>query len=1273
MPVSTFSSDTCAVRAGAGRSNILERWSSTRERILEDERRQSVSEIVEMDGTGLHERSDWPMREASPPAIEKKLTNGYVEPARNGDWKEGNHHITDVTAGELPDGDWEADDVSEETDVESSSGGQEIRDSLFTNGSTKQKSRYNVEEVVTPEEHPTETHLEQRRGEVSLRESEHSRPSPAEVAPAPAIAAPAGLAAEDLAANAEIQDRSGPADRRHEERSTSSVGSHSTEFETYDPGEERDLATPIPSQWQGATPEQEQREWSGSGSPRTSPQTNGRATPTSYHARQSSSQTTPTDGNAHARQNSMMKGTPPSTHSRRSSTYNPYNTTQIPFNKDRVRYSWQSMADDEPNRPRIHIIKLISNTATASAGFPQGEAFGFSLSSGGRRIAAYNSARLFVLQTAALPVGISQDYALKRRPLAVEIVDDGNTLAILADSHTVNIYDLSHHRLRRSRTVKLDFPTSTIALAPMGGLLAVAYEGGVEVFSLSSNALPTDRRAVRSQKMDKLSFSADGSTLLGTTTRINVSSTVVINVPVFASSPHDVPTHDELKEAWCSDLLHPENIRNSSHAVFMRENRTTCNERLYAWNGVADTFGILNTTDMEYGNIDFPVVISPPLSTCGGLGAAIHSCPAIDEHGDTIAMIVNDRTIRLYIIPHKAEEGETVVEAHSIDHELDEGYGCPFSEVKWVYSHASLPAPLSNQTQVQGRLIVTSPGGVVEMDQFGEESVQDIEGGRIILFDFDPQFTGQPGQTFSLTLGKSPPQTLEEAEFDVADEVALVRRRTVNQSKGGGLSQRPVTLGRAALSSASSRGGSRSNAPGSQQPRRPGSVLSLRSDAGQSLPDLPENGEAGESLAGETFEEPFQNGAPRSQASLQRAASNAQRHRFQTLEERTQARVSSDSNGGFLPLPEYTEEPNAPLPSRFRAMAGLDAPLQAQPRPAIITRPNGNERNVPGAVPMTAPPAVGELFSADRAFAAAMAAFPRAQPGVQAAPVPRNLQRAYSNAVPLAGAGPAPSLIGDWENVRPVAADVNGHVPTPTSPSNSSLMTPVQQVRPLSFLQDSEQTPISPASTIRPPSAPTQDISPPPQQNRYSASLLPPPGSSQPNNGIPPGPTRPAQPNHQQNNPFAIPHSLPPHVAAFRSAALAQHNSQSQSQRGAHSHSASLFPASQSSNQIPHRSPPPQPGSVGHPITAWHPPAPSGHVRSGSGGQRSAVTSLGRGTGRKKSVFRRRKKDGGFGDGGGLDGDDGKSMAGRSVRTWVTGRTGRLGRKGDGEKGCVVM
>lgn len=881
----------------------------------------------------------------------------------------------------------------------------------------------------------------------------------------------------------------------------------------------------------------------------------------------------------YGRSSSIMKSPPPSRNMSRRSSQSTYNTTQITENKDRVRYSWQSIQDDEPNRPRIHIIKLVSNTATASAGFPQGEAFGFSISSAGRKIAAYNSARLFVLQTAALPVGISQDYALKRRPLAVEILDDGSVLAVLADEHTVNLYDLSQQQLQRMRTIKLDFPTNCIALAPAGGLLAAAYEGGVEVFSLDPNALATDRRAVRSQRMDKLAFSEDGSTLLGTTTRVNVSSTVVVSVPVFPSNGNGIPTSEELKEAWCSELLHPENIRNSSHATFMRENRACCNERLYAWNGGRDTFGILNTIDMEYSNVDFPIVISPPLSTCGGLGAAIHSCPTVDEHGDTVAMIVNDRTIRLYVVPHKVEDNEMHVEAHSIDHELDEGYGCPFNEVRWVHSQASLPAPLSNQTQIQGRLMVTSPGGVMD-PSLPEESVQDLEGGRIILFDFDPQFAGQPGQTFSLTLGKSPPQTLGEEEFDVAQQVELVRRRTVNQSKSGGLSQKPVTLGRAASTFNSGRSSRALNPSAAMTTGPPSasanrrsvlSIHSMQSEATKSLPDLVEGAEA--------IEEPYANQAPRSQASLQRAATNAQRHRFQTIEERNQERVSVDSNSTFLPLPQYTEEPNAPLPGRYRAMAGLDNPGRFHARPAVQTNAG---LTPPQALPsglMTAPASVGETFSAEQAFAVASETSTMLAANSQRSqPLPRSLQRAYNTAMnPTLGTGPAPSLIGDWENVSPVGPNGTGRPYPGLQPP------PPREEDPDAIL------PVAPPGQTSSPIGRPQE-----SYNRYSPSLLSSVGN--PNRASSSASSFGGGSVSQQQH---LPRTnLPPHMQAFRAAAA----------------SASLFPPSAQSDRVPHRQQEYQhPGGVAHPITAWHPPSSSvsSTVPPGSSAGRSHHSTVG--------------------------------------------------------------
>ncbi|KAK0856310.1 hypothetical protein LTR02_003707 [Friedmanniomyces endolithicus] len=1314
MPVSTFSSGSHAVRSGHG--TMIARWNSTRDKIAADERRMSMSEITEMDGTGLHQRSDWPLmddnhgvllpqRSVSP--VEQDDEEAVVEEAvvrRSEDVRNPGPDAAPQPEEEMEDGEDSGEGVEDGAEPTL---GMDARRRLHKHLSappdpmpylpavgseeaTASRSRVNGSRQIPSEIHIAKEHLQspavQSPGVSPLR-GEWSSPRSAPVShssPSPQSPRSINYRAQHSQLNGQHDDRPSPGSESS--RRPSAVTSEEDD-------EARDLATPIP--------------W-------------GR----DDAALRSNSPATPLVGggaitNGHARESSMAKTTPLSRSTSRASSHQ---TTHIPTNKDRVRYSWQSLQDDEPNRPRIHIIKLVSEVATASAGFPGGEAFGFSISPGGRRIAAFNSARLYVLQTGALPVGISQDYALKRRPLAVEIVDDGDVLAILADEHTINIYDLGRHLLRRTKTIKTDFPTGCIALAPTGGLIAAAYEGGVEIFSLDPSALPTDRRAVRSQRMDRMTFSEDGSTLLGTTTRINVSSTMVVSVPVYPVAPNGTPTHQELKEAWCSELLHPENIRNSSHSTFMRENRRACNDRIFAWNGVADTFGVLSVEDMQYVNIDFPVVISPPLSTCGGLGAAIHSCPAIDEHGDTIAMIVNDRTIRLYIVPHKADDDEITVEAHSIDHELDEGYGCPFNEARWVYSSASLPAPLNNQTQVQGRLIVTSPGGVVEQGMNGEEMVDDIEGGRIILFDFDPQFAGQPGQTFSLTLGKSPPQLLEEEQVDVADEVALVRRRTVNQSKSGGLSQRPITLGRSATAFNSGSRTLRSASPAFAVRSNRTSVLSMhsmQSEATRSLPDLAES-----PVESHEVEEPYAQNAPRSHASLQRAASNAQRHRYQTLEERTQERVSVDSNGGFLPLPEYTEEPNAPLPSRFRAMAGLDAPAQSPPKPSIVTSTNSGP-SAGTAGPATAPASMTDNFSAEEAFRTASATFSavsgqQRQDAVAAAmqsssetsaPVsrsgtfdsagpmqsrrapgavprtdtfssinsmPRSLQRAYSNAITPLGVGPAPSLIGDWENVSPVnRADtsmqngsMNGtlsHSPASSVPENQH-WDAIQSAGPQGRYQHFNRVP----GASNP--------------QRYSTSLLNPPGHAGVPNRIPSNassynPTSPTSQNSASRTPTSpngmgvnTSRRVPPHMQAFRTAAA----------------SASLFPSTPDSDRVPLRAPPANAGSVAHPITAWHPPAASAaslppsssarsHVRmnsvGGRGGQHSRQSSL---TGRsafastekakKLGFFNKRRKErfvmpGGYPSEEGRGGGGESLLETRSVMTWVT--------KGEGK--CAVM
>jgi hypothetical protein len=1106
MPVSTFSHESTTVRFGA-RSEIVSRWHSTRERILQDEYLQQNSQIQELDGTGIHFSESWPLRPASasptPAETEDKMLDVDTT-------IEESHHITSLAPE--PEAQWVEDDVgmAERMPMQRLSGSWPRRRTVLLPVSEEVDSR----QVLKGSDSGTFV----------------SAPPDAEEALVTSIA-----------------------QRRAQESKVSQETSHNVSEEVanaLETPEEPEVTAPLSTRAPSETSLLDRTNASPDQSRRTSPTLDGDfATSTSY-----------------ARKNSIAKSSILDDTSQISSTHNAHSTTQITHNNGRVRYSWQSVRDEEPNRPRVTILKIVSTAASSSAGFPHGEAFGFSISPGGRRIAAYNSARLYILQTTPLPVGVSQDFELKRRPLAVEVLDDGTFLAILSDQHTVNVYDLSQSR--RCKTIKLDFPTYCIALGPMGGLLAAAYEGGVEIFSLDPTALPTDRRAVRSQRMDRLSFSQDGSTLLGTTTRVNASSSVIVNVPVFPASPDGVPTSEELKEAWCSELLHPENIRNSSHASFMREDGNTCNDRLFAWNGIADTFGMLNTTDLQYGNVDFPVVVSPPLSTCGGCGAAIKSVPALDEYGDTVAMIVNDRTVRLYIVPHKASENGVGVEAHSIDHELDEGYGYPFSDARWVYSDTNRPPQSNNQAHVQGRLLVTSPGGVGDSG-LPEELVQDLEGGRIIMFDFDTQFSGQATQTYSLALGKSPPQTLEEPEVDVADEVALIRRRTINQSKGGGLSQRPVTLGRAATTFNPARNGSRSNSP-AYNLRRANSAMSVYSghpDAARSLPDLLETNEASEPTT--AIDEPFLNTAPRSQASLQRAASNSQRHRFQALEERSQQRMSGDSTAGFLPLPEYTEEPNAPLPSRFRVMAGLDSHPLPEPKPAVATK--SNARHSGGFQAQTSTPSSAvSRETIDQVFAGPVATTPTARSTRRnsAQPqIPRSLQRAYSQAV--IGTGQAPVLIGDWQNVSPIGP--SGQYGFPSSFNNGASQSAAPRA--------SSEEPWDPVSSDKLRS----------NRYRHSTSLLNPPGHRTPHSS--PNPTTPAYlqsatptftPQPQQSPNFtALPRRrMPAHMQAFHDTAATT------------SSPTSLFSATQLPDHVPHRILEPI-STIPHPVTAWHPPAPS--------------------------------------------------------------------------------
>ncbi|KAK8049712.1 hypothetical protein PG994_011442 [Apiospora phragmitis] len=157
-------------------------------------------------------------------------------------------------------------------------------------------------------------------------------------------------------------------------------------------------------------------------------------------------------------------------------------------------------------RPRTTTIKLVSNSISSSS-VPGGEGMQFTSSPRGYHLLAYNSSRIYVLDIRGPELVVKRELKIMRRPVSACTLDDASLLAVLSSDMQVDVYDLRQQPPKRTQSLILDNPPRTIALSPCGSVLAAAYEGGIEVSSLHTGALPTDRRAVKCDGVDSLAFS----------------------------------------------------------------------------------------------------------------------------------------------------------------------------------------------------------------------------------------------------------------------------------------------------------------------------------------------------------------------------------------------------------------------------------------------------------------------------------------------------------------------------------------------------------------------------------------------------------------------------------------------------------------------------------------------------------------------------------------------------------------------------------------------
>ena len=477
-------------------------------------------------------------------------------------------------------------------------------------------------------------------------------------------------------------------------------------------------------------------------------------------------------------------------------------------------------------RPRQTLINLISINANSSAAFPGSEAFQFTFSPNGQTILALSSSRIYILDATSDTLVVQREFKTLRRSLSASITDDGSLLAVLSSKHQANIYGLTPDGVKHLQVLVLDNPPRTIALAHEGTVLAAAYEGGVEVFSLAANALSTDRRAVRSEAMDTLQFSGDGSMLVGSSQSLEEPNAVVITAPFYTENDPDMSSREIHSRMWTTQILFPQISSICSHAELLQGHTEGDATWLFAYDHSLMTFRAVRTDDTRTGVAYF---LNPPVSRRFSVPAP-SMAPAASACGTLVAAGFSMGGLWLYGVPERLDVSPdmgSVVERHekqtrgptsltsatghleplmayspsvsgsseeieddSIASKVDwrqslfvkcrgleslEG----FNAAKWVEQSEDRRCEFPGK-----RLVVVAPGGMSAFsEELGDESMP-VDGSRVCLLDFDYGPSAQGNREITIEVGDNEPELLKEHTGDIDVEVAMERRRTVRTVRG---------------------------------------------------------------------------------------------------------------------------------------------------------------------------------------------------------------------------------------------------------------------------------------------------------------------------------------------------------------------------------------------------------------------------------------------------------------------------------------------------------
>lgn len=613
-------------------------------------------------------------------------------------------------------------------------------------------------------------------------------------------------------------------------------------------------------------------------------------------------------------------------------------------------------------RPRETIINLVS-TSISSSSAPGGEAFHFSLSAKGHYVLAYSSSRIHVLDVTGNEVEVKRELKILRRPASTTITDDGSLLAVLSTDMQVDLYDLTGEHPKHTRAVALDHTPRTIALSPTGSVLAAAYDSGVEVSSLDAEGVNTERRAVKCYAVDSLSFSSDGTQLLGTTIQSRNPSTVVLTAPYY--DPGGNLPEESVSALWTTSILFPNGSRDCSHAVLLPSPSDEEASWTFTYDRVFETFRAVRIDDLRNGTTYFT---GPTADTLSKLLPS--TLPTASKAGDLVSSGFQG-SIWLYGVPQDLEAVPNT--NNGVNSNVESEVSTPSSQLgrrNSAPSLRSLTRPRESITRtpqwqllcdkfrntfVEGRkiasldrvsamtwvndysksyhserLVAVAPGVGGFPPESEDDSMNPTDGGRISILDFDYSTDDGRRRTITIEVGDATPEVLEEEHRDLDTEVALVRRRTVAQRRGNRnhVSRAATTVTRPPRPTVAAMPPLNDMSPqfGIPPPSRAPAPSIASADRSETA-SIDEDQEA--------FDAPYSHTSPRSGTTLRRAATAAATNRrlhpravahehieYRRADGREEHPHESDADNWVPPPPPYTKDPNPnpipPLPEHIQ-------------------------------------------------------------------------------------------------------------------------------------------------------------------------------------------------------------------------------------------------------------------------------------------------------------------------------------------------------------------